>query len=103
MSEELQKIREKGSRMERIYTEKGQGREAYDSFMLYEINDDREDSHKNGFDACHSEMQKTHVPIEKVQQLIQVLEKIANEDFRGPRPQASVDAYNVLKQYRGDK
>lgn len=29
---------------------------------------------------------------------IQTLKKIANEDFRGNRPQSAVDAYNTLKE-----
>lgn len=32
--------------------------------------------------------------------LIQTLEKISNEDYRGNRPQASVDAFNVLKRLK---
>ena len=52
--------------------------------------------------CCHDNLnnvgQWIHQMNMKNQRLVEVLKKIANEDFRGNRPQSAVDAYNVLKE-----
>lgn len=70
-----------------------------DGLMAYEIRYEVEEAFEDGARYQAEKISKTHVPLGDVQILLDCLNKIATEDFRGNRLQASVDAYKCLEAF----